>query len=261
METNRRYRFSYRSIEQYDTLVSNYHFLLRCTPHSTPHQHIEEHRLQLLTGVDVRTSCDCFQNKIHYGSLRDFHDLFVISSSGVVSCDRYIIPDPSPLHLFGVQSHFTYANSSIVDLGRSVAMEGSHLDIAVGLSHLIYSEMKYRTGVTSVATTAADALEIREGVCQDFSHLLLSLCRERGVTARYVMGYLMGQGETHAWVEVWSDGAWYGIDPTHDLLIGNEGYIKVAHGRDAADCSVVRGMRRGMTTHSSQIRVVVEEVF
>ncbi len=82
----------------------------------------------------------------------------------------------------------------------------------------------------------------------------------RSLHARYVMGYVIGEGETHAWVEVWSDGAWYGVDPTHNCVV-ESGYIKVAHGRDAADCSVVRGMRKGVSATASQVRVVVEEIF
>ena len=86
-------------------------------------------------------------------------------------------------------------------------------------------------------------MKIGAGVCQDYSHVLLSLLRMAGMPARYVVGLMQGEGESHAWVEANCRGYWYGIDPTNHLLI-NESYIKLAHGRDYGDCMISRGISR-----------------
>ncbi|MFI3258972.1 MAG: transglutaminase family protein [Rikenellaceae bacterium] len=255
----RRYRFSYQTIERYDSMVSNHTFQLRCTPYDAPFQRLEEHHLNLLSSVKVSRSEDVFGNIIHYGGLRAKHDLFVVSSSGVVACESYAISDPSPMQIYLHPTPLTTMNDDISSFDETFGAEGSALDVALRLSEGIYNFMKYVSGSTSVTTTAADSFRAGEGVCQDFSHLLIAMCRKRVIFARYVAGFVVGTGETHAWVEVWSDGVWYGIDPTHNLKV-ESGYIKVAHGRDAADCSVIRGMRVGVTNQVTQVRVFVEPI-
>ncbi|MFI3304378.1 MAG: transglutaminase family protein [Rikenellaceae bacterium] len=257
----RRYRYSYQTIERYDSMVSNYHFQLRCTPYNLPFQRVEQFQLQLLSGVKMCNSTDTFGNTIYYGMLRECHDLFVVSANGTVECDNYQIEDKTPRKIFLSNTHLTQTSPEISQFNREIIVEGSPKEIAATIAHKIFSVMEYSTAVTNVETTAAQSFEIRAGVCQDYSHILIAMCRERAIFARYVVGYVVGTGETHAWVEVWSDGFWYGVDPTHNKTIEEaEGYIKVSHGRDAADCSVVRGIRRGVTSHTSQIRVMVEEI-
>ena len=77
-------------------------------------------------------------------------------------------------------------------------------------------------------TTAAEVLERKEGVCQDFAHLMIALCRQRGIPARYVNGFLVGEGETHAWVEIFDGYNWLGFDPTHNCRI-SDGFISLQY--------------------------------
>jgi transglutaminase-like putative cysteine protease len=107
--------------------------------------------------------------------------------------------------------------------------------------------LTYEWGVTDVATSAADAIRGGQGVCQDFAHIMIALCRAAGVSARYVSGHLVGEGGSHAWVEAllphpahpgqWVVEAW---DPTHDRPAG-DGYLTVAVGRDYADVAPLSG--------------------
>src|ERR1019366_7671892 len=104
--------------------------------------------------------------------------------------------------------------------------------------------MGYRADVTGVKTTAAAALALGQGVCQDYAHVMLSLCRLLGIPARYVSGHLVGEGGTHAWVEVLvaapavpglpAAAAVVALDPTHDREVG-ENYLTIAIGRDYSD--------------------------
>ena len=75
----------------------------------------------------------------------------------------------------------------------------------------------------------------------------------------YVNGFLVGEGETHAWVEIFDGYNWLGFDPTHNCRI-SDGYVKLAHGRDARDCSVSRGMYTGQAQQQTTIHVTLHEI-
>ena len=111
--------------------------------------------------------------------------------------------------------------------------------------------LRYRHGVTDVHTTAADALALGEGVCQDYAHVMIALCRLLGLPARYVSGHLLGEGGTHAWVEALvPDPAGSGeavavaLDPTNGGPAGMC-HVTVATGRDYRDVAPTSGVYTG----------------
>jgi transglutaminase-like putative cysteine protease len=112
--------------------------------------------------------------------------------------------------------------------------------------HRVFQEMRYVPGTTGVATAASEAFARREGVCQDFAQVMLSLLRAAGLPARYVSGHMEGEGQMHAWVEALyapSPGVppvWHPLDPTHDRAVGDN-YVTIAVGRDFADISPLSG--------------------
>jgi transglutaminase-like putative cysteine protease len=116
------------------------------------------------------------------------------------------------------------------------------LELARRITKWVYRTMRYRADVTDVATTAAGALALGQGVCQDYAHVMLALCRICGLPARYVSGHLVGEGGTHAWVEVLVAGPerFVAFDPTHDREAGDD-YLTVAVGRDYADVAPTSG--------------------
>ncbi|MBC8078507.1 MAG: transglutaminase family protein, partial [Chloroflexales bacterium] len=127
------------------------------------------------------------------------------------------------------------------------------LTLALRLTSGVHALMAYNPGATRVDSPIDEALASRRGVCQDYSHIMLALCRLRGLPARYVSGYLFTGGETdqsdpdasHAWVEVWLPTlGWLGLDPTNNLVAG-ERHIRVAVGRDYDDVPPVRGVFKG----------------
>jgi transglutaminase-like putative cysteine protease len=129
----------------------------------------------------------------------------------------------------------------------------------------IFNRFSYQTNVTNVHTLTHEVLELRAGVCQDFSHLMIALCREAGVPARYVSGYLYlgdhhelrGTEATHAWVEaLLPSGEWLGVDPTNDIL-ADDRYVKVHVGRDYSDVTPVKGIYTGYGTQQMDISVGV----
>ncbi|WP_378173156.1 transglutaminase family protein [Aquimarina sp. SS2-1] len=111
-----------------------------------------------------------------------------------------------------------------------------------------YKFLNFKAEVTDISTTINRLLLIREGVCQDFSHLFIAIARKNGIPSRYVSGYLhqghgyFGDLQMHAWVECFIPNiGWIGFDPTNNIL-SNENHIKVAHGKDYTDCPPIKGV-------------------
>ena len=123
---------------------------------------------------------------------------------------------------------------------------------------LLFNHFTYKTGSTTNQTTAEMALAQGCGVCQDYAHILIALCRQQGIPARYIAGFMIGEGATHAWVEVYVNGKWLGIDPTHNRIV-DDLYIKLAEGRDFADCIIDRGLFNGVAQQSQYVEVKVVE--
>jgi transglutaminase-like putative cysteine protease len=121
------------------------------------------------------------------------------------------------------------------------------LALADRINDWVYQSMTYQAGVTGVRTTAAEALALGFGVCQDYSHVMLATCREAKLPARYVSGHLVGQGGTHAWVEVVlpagdasGEAIAWAFDPTHAGR-GGLGHLTIAVGRDYSDVAPTSG--------------------
>ncbi|MDQ6673154.1 MAG: transglutaminase family protein [Chloroflexota bacterium] len=140
-------------------------------------------------------------------------------------------------------------------------------DAMRGMTELIYRQFKYEPGVTDVTTSIEQIVAGRQGVCQDFAHLLLGLCRSIDIPARYASGYIVerahsranapsrGVGASHAWVEAFTPThGWRGFDPTNNL-VANEYYVKIAIGRDYSDVPPTRGTYHGGPTESMAVAV------
>jgi transglutaminase-like putative cysteine protease len=118
--------------------------------------------------------------------------------------------------------------------------------LAAQINAYVFEHMRYVADVTNVATTAAQAFAQGTGVCQDYAHIMIALSRLNGLAARYVSGHLLGEGGTHAWVEVigepLGDGTVpvWGFDPTHRRTT-TLSYVFVAAGRDFADVTPTSG--------------------
>ncbi|MGE3412114.1 MAG: transglutaminase family protein [Dehalococcoidia bacterium] len=150
--------------------------------------------------------------------------------------------------------------------GEIEASGATGLDLAKLVNSWVHGRMEYEPGVTGVHTSAATALAQGRGVCQDYSHVAIALCRLLKLPALYVSGHLLGEGATHSWVEVLlpaADGSdeaeGWSLDPTHgrstDLT-----YLTVAVGRDYGDVAPTSGSYRaghdGTLTAFKEVRVV-----
>ena len=145
-------------------------------------------------------------------------------------------------------SRLTVADDRIRRAAEELASSAEWgLPLADHINDWVYQSMTYRFGITGVRTTAAEALALGAGVCQDYAHVMLALCRVCGLPARYVSGHLLGQGGTHAWVEVvlptrdgTGDAVASAFDPTHASR-GGLGYVTIAVGADYSDVAPTSG--------------------
>lgn len=136
------------------------------------------------------------------------------------------------------------------------------------LSHAIYESFGYEAGVTRADSPIDDVLKTRKGVCQDFAHVMIAICRQWGIPARYVSGYLFTDRKagdrsdpdaTHAWVEVFLPTLrWIGLDPTNDILAG-ERHIACSVGRDYRDVPPSRGVYKGEAESELTVGVTVRK--
>jgi transglutaminase-like putative cysteine protease len=129
------------------------------------------------------------------------------------------------------------------------------LTASLRLNQLIYEAFDYEAGVTEADSPIDHALSEGRGVCQDFAHIMIAICRGWGLPARYVSGYLLTDRDaghdrsasdaSHAWVEVFLPSLrWVGFDPTNNAVAG-ERHVSVAVGRDYSDVPPSRGVFKG----------------
>ena len=134
------------------------------------------------------------------------------------------------------------------------------------LNEAMYQAFEYVPNSTAVDSPISDAVRTRQGVCQDFAHIMITLLRQLHIPSRYVSGYLAhgaerkdrsADGATHAWVEAFLPGlAWVAFDPTNNL-VGGERHIRVAIGRDYADVPPTRGVYKGEAESGLSVSVTV----
>jgi transglutaminase-like putative cysteine protease len=160
-------------------------------------------------------------------------------------------------------TRLTAADAAIRRLAATMA-DQDKLATADRFCAYVHEALRYAYGVTSVATTAAEALAGGRGVCQDAAHVMIALCRAIGLPARYVSGHLLGEGGTHAWVEVIVADAGaaraVALDPCNGCRVGAN-YLTVATGRDYTDVAptsgTYAGTARGSLTATKQVDIAL----
>lgn len=162
----------------------------------------------------------------------------------------------------------TRPDDALRDLALRAGPDLTPLDLAHELSGLVHGAIAYRPGVTQLQTTAAEALALGEGVCQDHAHALIALARLHELPARYVSGYLYADADgnaheaAHAWAEIHVQGlGWVGFDAANRCC-PDDRYVRTGSGLDARDAAPIRGVRAstGMRAEELDVTVAVERV-
>ena len=263
-----------------------------------PGQHLLSHTLQVSPEpAHARNGEDAFGNPRHFFALQSPHERLCVHADMRVRTEApQPVPDAPAWEQ--VREHFSYRAGAPFDAANEFVFASPYVpcddaladyaraDFAAGrplfaaceaLMSRIHREFEYRSGSTEINTPALTALAQRQGVCQDFAHIMLGCLRSLGLAARYVSGYLLtqvpegqprliGADASHAWVAVYcpgTDGApglWCDFDPTNDRAgLGRPGedYVTLAVGRDFGDVSPLRGVIQGGGSHSLRVAVTV----
>lgn len=251
----------------------------RLQPFSDEWQTVDNFLLKVLPAARLRHHHDFYSNVVHHFEIVEPHSTLLVESNlRVTTKPRPLLAldaTPFPLVRIGEAAReprvFEFLQESrFVELSPEVwrlaldATDGvaDAWQAAQALMKCVHSTLKYESNSTSVHTHARDVLRDKRGVCQDFAHVMIGLCRVMKIPALYVSGYLATEvaSATHAWVEVLIPGiGWRGLDPTHDCQV-NETYIKIAVGRDYADVPPVTGQYKGTLDRQLTVEVKVSAV-
>ena len=271
-----RFDIRYETRFRYDAPVRESHNELRACPVDDSRQRVLDFRLRVDPAAAVQSYRDYWGTRVEAFGVIPRHDrLDVIAEISVetLTPDEGPAPptpvaelaDHEPFHEYLVPSRHT-RGSGLAELSRKV-VDGAETGEEVGrtVARWVRESLTYAPGATKVDTSIDEVIERRVGVCQDYAHLTVGLCRSVGVPARYVSGYLFarrddptgaddadGDGEadsvrvqTHAWVEVAvAPGRWEPLDPTNGRDVG-ERHVKIGHGRDYFDVTPFHGSFSG----------------
>jgi transglutaminase-like putative cysteine protease len=263
----------------YSDLISESVMELRMAPRQEQDQHRLSFNLAIGPATQVTSYFDWLANTVHTFTIGPFHRQIKIVATSVVETDRprkqvekFIDAWPCPLGEDYTLYDYVHFSGPVLDspqLRELVKVlhptPGVSLgELALRMLHLIAERFEYKKGMTTAASPITDVLATGQGVCQDFTHLMIGLSRAMGIPARYVSG-LIHQGneqyrgftQTHAWCELMFPSAgWVGFDPTNNCIVGSN-FVKVAVGRDYRDVPPNKGRWQGTGAVKEKIDVTV----
>ena len=307
-----RLHITHTTTYDYTPAVSTAQHQAHLLPRQTPTQtvlgaalHMSPEPQSLHEGEDVHG------NRRVFFALNQAHAQLRIEARSEVQTRGPLGQDGPPTPWEEVRAHFQYRAGGVWDPAQEFCFPSRHVQIhpdfehyarqsftpgrplaqaAVDLMQRMHADFTYAAHSTDVHTPALAALHARQGVCQDFAHILLCALRTLGLSARYVSGYLLtepppgqarliGSDASHAWASVYLPaapgsadhaappsapaGAWLDLDPTNNragLGTPGEDYVCLAWGRDYADVSPVRGVIHGGASHRLSVGVTVTPI-
>lgn len=290
-----RYHVLHDTAYHYDQPVGESRQLLRLSPRTLPWQNCLAHRIEVHPEPSrIDEFVDGFGNAVTSLHLEADHaQLLIRAESWIELLPRAMLPVGESAPWESVHQDLAYRagrryspealeatvfkfESTHVRVKREFAAysqevfspERPLLDGVAALMERIHEEFSFDPEATDVSTPVTEVFAKKRGVCQDFSHFMISCLRSIGLPARYVSGYLLtrpppgkprliGADATHAWVSVYCPRqGWVDFDPTNNLQPNLE-HITVGWGRDFADVSPLRGVILGGGEHEPEISVTV----
>lgn len=265
--------------------------LLHLQPLSRADQQLEDFRLDIdPPATRNQASLDYFGNPQHHLTLTTPHHALTVRAESRVRRLAAATPNPSvspawesvraamryrasqpwlPAAEFCFPSAFVPLHPAFQAYAQLEFTPGRPLlEAAIGLMARIHHEFTYATASTDLTTPALEAFSRRQGVCQDFAHIMIACLRSLGLPARYVSGYLLtqpppgqprllGVDASHAWLAVWCpQHDWVELDPTNNLIAA-QSHAVIACGRDYADVAPLRGVIQGGGSHTLSVAVSV----
>ncbi|SPE56300.1 Transglutaminase domain protein [Verrucomicrobia bacterium] len=254
---------------------------LRLKPDSKDGQICENFALKILPAVTLSDYLDFYFNVVHFFEILEPHaELSIESTADVITVANQLAYEAATTPLTCLtecarmeQCYDFLQSSSLVSVSPDIwrlavdACQGQ-TDIwqsALAIMRFIHAGFAYVPSSTSVNTHMLEVLQQRRGVCQDFAHVMLGMCRAMKMPARYVSGYLyngpagglLGAQASHAWCEIYLPGlGWRGLDPTNNQQ-ADERYLRIAAGRDYADVAPIKGHYKGTSNRTMNVEVEI----
>lgn len=281
------FRVSHTTQYKYPVPASESFAELRVTPLSNDSQTVLSRSLSIEPASLIDQYVDYFGNQVEFFSIPHRHSSLTVTAEAEVET-KPVEPPESVLEISVGEARqifnsnryqlFEYLNpTKLVTLKAHKRIRKQFFrqaeslgDALRTLNSWIFENFKYQPGVTDITTPIKQVVAKRQGVCQDFAHLMLAILRSNGIPARYVSGYIeaydpektspemIGAAASHAWVEVYlPGGTWWGLDPTNNQSAG-ERHIVVAVGRDYNDVAPMRGTYKGAMDQKLNVIVSLE---
>jgi transglutaminase-like putative cysteine protease len=264
----------YRCSFEYGELVRESQNELRACPISDHRQTLLSYRVTTTPASRIFSFDDYWGTRVDTFGVREPHIFLEVVAEATVetrstplvgfspSLDAVRAPAFAEAHWEYLEPtpHAAWTDRVAKEAQAQVELTGPDLvSVALGIHRRVGTLLAYRPGTTYVGVDVDQVLERGEGVCQDYAHLAVAMCRSVGIPARYASGYLFTaddatggdvdsdevQVQTHAWFEVAiPDFGWLALDPTNRQAVGLR-HVKIGHGRDYDDVSPLRGTYSG----------------
>ena len=271
---------------RYEPAVRESMMEIRMQPRSEGKQRCVSFNLDINPSANITQYQDYAGNAVHHFNIAGSHSELKITAQSTVQVQSLPAPRISEAGDWAdldaltaaedywemmLPSQFAHSGETLQQLAKELGPErrGSPLDLLTELNEGIYRSFAYVPNSTEVDSPIEHALQSRQGVCQDFAHIMIALVRPLRIPCRYVSGYLFHsatgdgrqdrslEGASHAWVEALVPRlGWTAFDPTNNL-IGGDRHIRVAIGRDYADVPPTRGVYKGGAHSNLSVSVTV----
>ena len=241
-------------------------------------QQLVNFKLTVTGNPNIYTYLDEFNNRVGFFNYVQQHDSMIITSEAEINVKDIPLPGDTleitnqmeALNQISedirfipfLQTETFFTKKKFKTLLREIKSDKDSVMVsAQKLCKYVHDNFTYQKGITNVFSTPDEVWELKSGVCQDFTNVLIQLCRSSNIPTRYVSGYvfakdgMLGAGATHAWAEVYiPQVGWLGLDPTNNC-IANQYHIRLAVGRNYDDCSPVKGVFKGNEKQVMKVKV------
>jgi len=258
---------------------------VRMQPRSEANQRCLSFHLDVNPAANIMQYRDFTGNTVHHFNIAGSHTQLKVTAQSTVEVQSVTVPRASDAGDWAdldalvasddywemlLPSEFARPSETLGHLASELNCErrGSPLGLLTELNEGIYKSFAYVPNSTRVDSPIDEALRTRQGVCQDFAHIMIALVRPLHIPCRYVSGYLFHrdaaeekdrslEGASHAWVEALVPRlGWVAFDPTNNL-VGADRHIRIAIGRDYADVPPTRGVHKGEASSKLSVPVTV----
>lgn len=281
-----RYDVTYRTTIQYDDIVRTSQNELRACPASDEHQQVVAYRVATHPASRVLSYQDYFGTRVDAFGIRDPHvSLEIVAEASVETLPRPVVAVSPRLgdltaavfrdeqvEYLGPSEHTRWDDDVRAAAQRLVDITGDDVvGVILAIHRFVHTALRYAPGATYIGVDVNEVLAKAQGVCQDYAHLAIAMCRSVGIPARYTSGYFFAASEqsgadvdgdevtvqTHAWFEAAVPGwGWMALDPTNALQVGQR-HISIGHGRDYDDVPPLRGVFTGGGRPSTDATVAI----